>query len=188
MKDVTDWAHVCRTFRVLPPGAPYWINPRGDVYQAPRRKQDFSVGVAQAQTKIRSVLDAVIAGRNPTPFRLSGKEIRAASPSMYWFRVQGFGPHRKGKAKKVHLVGEDHALIVPTLDGLVAAASAFMHNNPTRFKKCPECDVYFVRWDVEDRGGRRMLSPKGPTCGKEECIEDRRLKLFAKREFLDTQN
>ena len=104
MKDVTDWAHVCRTFRVLPPGAPYWIEPARRCLSSAAPQAGFLGWSCASTTKIRSVLDAVIAGRNPTPFRLSGKEIRAASPSMYWFRVQGFGPHRKGKAKKVHFI------------------------------------------------------------------------------------
>jgi hypothetical protein len=168
MADVSDVAAVCRRLKVLPPGAPYVINPRGDVFAVARRKKGSSKSVAQAHTTMRECLARVTRGIAPAGSGLAWtgdlmrdgkidlgqlrelkKRVDLLPPSARWFRVQGYQRRR---------IVEDDTLIVPTLDGLVAASAPVLWEYRDHIRKCPCCERYWIRGEK-----------KASDCGKPSC-------------------
>jgi hypothetical protein len=187
MMDVSDVGAVCKRLRVLPPGAPYWINGRGVVFGAPCKKQDFAAVVAKVHAAMRNVLAAVVAKELPKvhePTRTTEKQVYHTTivgdvresrvktypvayidftfPSPYWFRAQGYEPRRSGKGVRPQLIGEDE-YIIPTLDGLLAASAAVLYRHRHHIRRCPFCPTYFT-----------LPGKKQTTCGKATCKKEHR--------------
>jgi hypothetical protein len=166
MRDLTDAKAICKKLRVLPPGAPYVINQRGEVFAVARRAKDYSKAVANSHVAMQKVLAHVVRGIAPSiGERLANIEelvIDFSLPSLRWFRVQGFERRR---------IVEDQTLVVPTLDGLVAASAPVLWDFRKHIRQCPcpTCRRYWIRGGV-----------KAATCGRSAC-EDWRIKEKNKR-------
>ena len=183
-REITDAVASCQRARVLPPGAPYVIDECGNVFAVPLGNRDSLPVVKECHGVINTALAHIIRGVVPhvaKSWHLARKEIVRTRhkdgdttdelvsttlldwslPTPRWFRVQGF-QRRKTAKREYAFAGDDAELIVPTLDGLVAAAALVMYENRDHVKRCPYCRKYFVR-------GRRKQS----TCRSSRCENER---------------
>lgn len=178
---------VPKRLRVLPPGAPYKMDQRGNVYASPRRRRDDSLRVKQCWDAMRQALgNATRRGRPGDEMDVHVKLIKEEGHQRY---PDGSGYEMKEeKLLHIHMPFEtafwwrrqmidkgrllDAEYVLPTLDGLVAAARGVLLSRKARgrIRQCPSCQRYFVR------GPRRQA-----TCGRETCKSERIRMLGAAR-------
>lgn len=178
---------VPKRLHVLPPGAPYKMDQRGFVYASPRRKRDQGPGVKRCWDAMRqALLNATHGGRPGSDMDVTIKstredrmrrypdgagyrldptqvvEVSAPFESAFWWRSQSV---ERGDISEGDFV-------IPTLDGLVAAARAMLLSSKCRerIRRCPSCHRFFIR------GPRRQA-----TCGRDACKSKRIREQDAKR-------
>jgi hypothetical protein len=169
-----------RRLYVLPPGAPYHIDRRGNVYAVPWRKRTHRAGVEKCILDMRRAFDGVVPRKLTVTSRAATKLKRLADgqqgyemveikihqlrlPGSHWWAPKFIDGRETSEAEH---------WVVPTLDALVGAAHALLLRPGVRglFGRCPHCGLYFLR----PSGWRKAA------CSEEHWREHRKLQSGAR--------
>lgn len=143
---------LCKRLRLLPPGAPYLIDERGNVYAKSWRKRTHRGSIQQCREIMRSALEKGA----PRGTKLTHVEHDVEKP------LRGESGWRVERARLLRVIpgaadgvwwqslslnGGDDTWTIATLDGLVAATCALLGDRKvlSRVRKCPQCGTWFIR-------------------------------------------